>query len=290
MILKADDYGNQPSANRGIYELVKLGRLSSVGAMISFTGPQEALELQKAISQSPLTYVVSTVLHVNFQSGRPVASPEKVLSLIDSNGQFLKPEPVARAWRDYSQAIDPEHVKIELSAQIEQFYKVFGKYPDALDSHNVILAIPPVADIAMIMAQELKIPITFPYLYAESFGPGPLAAQLVHTELKEEYKRRGIATADQTFPDDNGMHIYLNSLSLEAGINLLQRGLNNLQPGVTQIVFHPVHIDEARIPTDSEEIDMARKRDYSMLINSEVGKTIENLRREKRITSYKNLT
>ncbi|HZE87230.1 MAG TPA: ChbG/HpnK family deacetylase [Methylomirabilota bacterium] len=285
VILKADDYGNQAS---GINELVEKGNLSSVGTLIAFTGKKEAEALQQSVAVSPFRET-SIVLHTNFQSGYPVSGAENVPSLVDDQGRFLRPRPIATEWEIYRAQINPDHVRRELDAQIEKFYHEFGYYPDALDSHNIILAVDPVAEIAMERAQQLAIPITFPYLYADDFGPGPLAAQVVHTKLLEEYKRRGIKTADYTYPNDNGNHIYLNSLPIEQGTQKLLQGLQALQPGVTQIVFHPVHPKKPRIPSDTQEINRGRKRDYEMLSDPRVSAEIKILHQQNRIASFKTL-
>ncbi len=280
LILKADDYGNMPEGNDGINDLVRRGLLTNVGVMITFAGEKERDDLLRAIRESPNKDLVGIVLHVNFQTGRPLSKPKDVPSLVGEDGLFKRPEPTREAWDRYAKQINPQDAERELEAQIQRFRELFGHNPDALDSHNVILAVEPVAEIAMRKAKELDIPITYPYLYTEKYD-GVLGTQVLHTQLQSEYKRRGIPTADHAFPT------YFNSMSDPIGE--MVQALDTLQPGVTQIVFHPVSPDYPSIPTDSPERFGRRLMDYKILTDSQVETRVEGLRRNGQLTSYKEM-
>ena len=139
----------------------------------------------------------------------------------------------------------------------------------------------PVAEIAMKKAEELGIPITYPYLYTESYD-GVLGTQILHEELQREYKRRGIPTADHAFP------VYFNSLSNP--VDGMIQALDHLQPGITQIVFHPVSPNYSGITTDSQGRFSRRLIDYHILTNPQVEYRIKNLGRRGQLTSYKEMS
>jgi predicted glycoside hydrolase/deacetylase ChbG (UPF0249 family) len=280
LILKADDYGDMPAANEAVNALVEQGLLTNIGVMTNIARQENADDLIRAIESSPDPDLIGIVLHTNFQTGRPVSDPEKVASLLDGDGFFKRPEPANAAWEEHARGIDPAEAEIELDAQINRFQDLFGRLPDALDSHNIILAVHPVAELAIKKAVELKLAITYPYLYADEYD-GVLAAQALHTALQQEYKVHQVPTADRAYP------VYFNA-SPDPEKAMIQ-AIDSLQPGVTQIVFHPVHPKFKNIPTDSDERYRRRLTDYHILTNPNVVSRINHLRSAGRLTSYKKL-
>lgn len=280
LILKADDYGDMAASNDAVNELVRRGLLTTVGAIVGVTQEQHAQDLLAAIDASPDPDLVSIVLHVNFQTGQPVAGAAAVPSLVGENQRFKRPVPAQPAWDEYARQLNPKDVTKELDAQINRFVKLFGRLPDALDSHNIILAVPPAAEIAIQKAEELQLAITYPYLYEQVYD-GVLAGQVLHTALRQKYVQKGIPTADHAYPR------YFNSY--DHPTEALLHAIRNLEPGVTQIVFHPIHPRYSSIATDSPDRFKRRLTDYTMLVDAEVAAEIDKLRRSGQLSSYKQL-
>lgn len=118
LILKADDYGNNPAVYNGINELVVAGCVTDVAVMITFVGSKERDLLMEAADSSPLRDKpgIGVPLHVNFVTGKPLSRPEDVPSLVDINGLFYHPQTLMSAWNEYSNRVKVDEVKKELDA------------------------------------------------------------------------------------------------------------------------------------------------------------------------------
>lgn len=283
LILKADDYGNNQAVYEGINELVKKGCVTDVAVMITFVGERERDLLMGAATQSPLRDEprIGIPLHVNFVTGTPLSRPEDVSSLVDMNGVFYHPQTLMSAWREYSARVKPDEVKREIDTQIERYRRLCGYYPHALDSHNIILAVPPADEIAMQIAQELRIPIGYPKLYVDRLNPeGPFSdIPVVYPELQKRYKERGIVVADHCFPE------YWNRYpTLDESVSRLTRVLSSLSSGVTELFFHPGHPDFIGQSTNPR-FERGRVRDFRILTHPQVREIVGTLT----LTSYKQL-
>lgn len=284
LILKADDRGHDLAVSNGIDALIENGRVTDVAVMANFTDHPQRDFLLKAIAQSPLRDKpgIGIVLHVNLVSGRPLSRSETVPSLVDSDGVFRCPaNPLISLWKEYVQTLSGEDVERELNAQIEKYYRLFGHYPHALDSHHIILAVAPADEIAMKLAQELKIPMTHPKLFADRLNKeAPFSdIQVTHQKLLDEYQKRGILTADWSVPE------YWNKYkTLEESVMHLINVLHSLKPGVTELFFHPGHPDYADWVSDPR-LERGRVRDYKTLIDTQVCEVVKTLT----LTSYREL-
>lgn len=283
LILKADDSGDEPAVYEGIIKLVAKGYITDVAVMITFMGQQEHDLLMQAAGMSPLREKpgIGIPLHVNFVTGKPLSRPEDVSSLVDINGMFYHPQTLISAWDEYSKSVKADEVRRELDAQIEKYHQVFGHYPHALDSHNIILAVPPADEIAMQIALELKIPIGYPKLYADRLNSeAPFSDILVaYPNLRDEYVRRGIVTADWCFSE------YWNRYpTLDESASRLISALSILPYGVTEFFFHPgdpEFIGQSRDP----RFERGRVRDFRILTHPKVREIVGTLS----LTSYKEL-
>jgi predicted glycoside hydrolase/deacetylase ChbG (UPF0249 family) len=281
IILKADDYGSMAVSNEATNELVRRGLITDVSVMANVAQKQNAQDLTDAISRSPDPDAVGVILHVNFQTGQPVAEAAAVPSLVDENKCFKRPTPIQSAWNEYASQLNPADVAKELNAQIDRFVELFGRLPDALDSHNIILSVPPVAEIAIIRALELQLAITYPYLYKSTYDDA-FAGQILHKDLHQEYRKKHIPTADYAYTH------YFNSY--EHPKEALIEALYHPKPGgVTQMVFHPVHPNYSGMLTDTTARFAKRLIDYNMLTDSLISEEIDKLRQRGQLTSYKQL-
>jgi hypothetical protein len=164
-------------------------------------------------------------LHLTLTSERvyyrwgPVASADKVPSLVDANGYFY------HDW-EKNQPIDAKEVEIELRAQIERALAM-GVHPTHLDSHQyrLMMSGKELFDVMLRLAHAYKLPVfvtrdwfaDYPYLQA-SLGPGDIV--LDHT-----------VTIGPEVTPEKWADFYLAALK-------------NLKPGVTEFVIHPGYDDE----------------------------------------------
>lgn len=281
IILKADDSGNDPAVYRGVNKLVAEGLITDVAVMITFMGPQERDFLLEAISQSPLKDRpgIGIPLHVNFTTGRPVAGPENVPSLVDNNGVFRRPRTLISDWTDYATTISPDDIRCELDAQIEAYHRLFGHYPHALDSHNMILAIPPVDEIAIEFAAAMKIPITVPKVYKDRLTGDPFSDLFrIDVALLEKYRTRDIVTVDW-----EEVQYWNRFRKLETSIDRFMDALLSAKAGVTSFFFHPGHPDY--LGRLDERFDRGRVRDFQILSHPRVKEVVQTIN----LTSFKEL-
>lgn len=274
IILKADDYGGDPGVRAGILELAKSKYITDVAVMVAFIGQEESDALKEAHTD------IGILLHVNFTAGRPLAGFKNVPSLVDDDGIFHRPQALISAWKEYAKNISGEDVKREINAQAERFRKLFGYYPHALDSHNIILAVAPIDEIAMRIAEDLKIPMTYPKLYADQLNPeAPFSDILVtHPSLHGRYVKRGIVTADHCFPE------YWNRFrTLDGSVRRFLDAIGSLKPGITEFFFHPGHPD---LTSADPRYERGRVRDYMILTDPRVAGKLSTLT----LTSYRELS
>lgn len=281
IILKADDSGNNQAVYRGINQLVAEGCITDVAVMITFIGSRERDFLLAAIDQSPLRDKpgIGIPLHINFVAGKPLAGFENVPTLVDANGVFRRPKTLISDWVEYASTISPDDIRRELDAQVEAYQRLFGRYPHALDSHHMILAIPPVDEIAMGIALEMKVPITIPKIYADRLTKDPFSDVFkIDKKLLEKYHTRGIVTVDW-----EEVQYWNRFRRLETSVNRVADALVSVGPGITSFFFHPGHPDY--LGCIDERFDKGRVRDFQILTHPKVREIIGTLA----LTSYKEL-
>jgi hypothetical protein len=185
-------------------------------------------------------------LHLTLTSERiyyrwgPVASADKVRSLLDGNGYFR------HDWTPTTK-IDPQEVEIELRAQIDRAYAM-GVRPTHIDSHQYRLHSTgkELFEVALRLAHQYKLPFfvtrdwfaDYPYL-ERTLGPNDVVID--HT-----------ITIDPSVPPEKWADFYQNAI-------------RNMQPGVTELVIHLAY-DDAEMRAATRERDTWgaawRQRDF----------------------------
>lgn len=282
ILLKADDRGNEMGVMRGIDDLVERGLITDVSLIIQFTKERERDLLLEAIEKSSIKDEpgIGILLHVNTVTGKPVSDPDKVSSLVNSQGVFRRPAQTTRSsWEEYAQTIKMDDVRTELEAQITQFHQVFAHYPHALDAHNMGLWFPyEAAEITMQLAEQLKIPLTAPKVFTNQSTSGPFNdVFIVDQRIRDEIKRRGIPT-----PDHASVTYWNSSDTLIESTSRLLRALGSLKPGVTEFFFHPGHPD---FESSDPRYKRGRVRDYQLLTDPLIQQRISSLP----LTSYRQI-
>ena len=218
LIVHADDLGVTHSVNAASIKALESGAVNSASIMVPCPWFPEIAEYAKTHPEMDFG------LHLTLTSERiyirwgPVASADKVRSLLDENSYFH---------HDWTPAtkIDPHEVEIELRAQIERAYAM-GVRPTHLDSHQYRLESTgkELFEVALRLAHEYKLPFfvtrdwfaDFPYL-EKSLGPEDVVID--HT-----------ITIEPTVPPAKWPDFYKNAI-------------RNMQPGVTELVIHLAYED-----------------------------------------------
>jgi len=115
LLIRCDDIGMSHSINMAAKELIESGLVFSASVMFPCSWYQEGVDLLKANPQ--ITAGVHLTLNAEWKNYRwgPVASKDKVPSLVDKDGYFF---PSRTAF--FANNPKPEEVEIELRAQIER--------------------------------------------------------------------------------------------------------------------------------------------------------------------------
>jgi predicted glycoside hydrolase/deacetylase ChbG (UPF0249 family) len=240
IIVHADDLGETHAVNAAAIKAFDAGAINSASIMVPCPWFPEMADYAKSHPEADLgLHLTITAERVYYRWG-PVASADKVPSLVDSNGYFH------HDW-DQHQAINPNDVETELRAQIERALAM-GVRPTHLDSHQyrLIMNGKDLFDVMLRVGHDYHLPIfvtkdwfaDHPYL-ASSLGPEDIV--LDHT-----------VTIEPSVAADKWDEFYL-------------KALKNLQPGVTEFVIHPGFADEElRAATRERDTWGAawRQRDY----------------------------
>src|SRR5258708_23958683 len=218
LIVHADDLGVTHSVNAASIKDLESGAVNSASIMVPCPWFPEIAEYAKTHPEMDFG------LHLTLTSERiyirwgPVASADKVRSLLDENSYFH---------HDWTPAtkIDPHEVELELRAQIERAYAM-GVRPTHLDSHQYRLDSTgkELFEVALRLAHEYKLPFfvtrdwfaDFPYLQ-KSLAPEDVLID--HT-----------ITIEPTVPPSKWPDFYKNAI-------------RNMQPGVTELVIHLAYED-----------------------------------------------
>jgi predicted glycoside hydrolase/deacetylase ChbG (UPF0249 family) len=208
LIVNADDFNLTEGVSRGILEGYRRGILTSTTAMANLPG------LESAVAPARDLPGLSVGLHVNLTFGPPVLSPERVRSLVDGTGIFVRDrEHVAHAG-------EPEEIREEVQAQARRFEQAAGMPPSHVDTHYHMHRHPAVFEAVMELAGKLRVPV-------RALAP----------EMAEAIRGRGLRCADR-LTGDVGAEAYWTVARLHGLIPALPEG-------VTEICCHPGYWDPA---------------------------------------------
>ncbi len=208
LIVNADDFGLTAGVSRGILDAHRRGIVSSTTALVNLP-PAPDLDAEAASLAG-----LGLGLHVNLSWGAPLSPAAAVPSLVDETGGF---------WRDLARLearAEPDHARRELEAQLAAFTRRFGRAPTHLDSHHHVHRLTRLAEIVLDIAVAARLP-----LRSQDAG------------FREGLRRRGARTSDHFLGADSVEPYWTTERLLDA--------LAGLPVGVTELMCHPGHYDEA---------------------------------------------
>ncbi len=235
LIVHADDLGVTHSVNAASIKALESGAVNSASIMVPCPWFPEIADYAKSHPEMDFgLHLTLTSERIYYRWG-PVASADKVPTLLDENGYFH------HDWTPTTK-IDPQEVEIELRAQIDRAYAM-GVKPTHLDSHQYRLDSTgkELFEVALRLAHQYKLPFfvtrdwfkDYPYL-EKTLGPNDIVID--HT-----------ITIDPT--------VFMEAKAApEKWAAFYNNALRNLQPGITELVIHLAY--------DNEEMRAAtRERD-----------------------------
>src|SRR3989304_6285375 len=147
LIVNADDFNLTAGVCRGIAEAHRAGIVTSTTAMVNLPGLRDNLGHIQDLR------LLGLGLHLNLTFGPPVSPAEKVRSLLGPDGRLVR-DPARQL-----ESADPEEIAREWDAQLEVFLTAVGCPPPPLHPHHARHAPPPASEIALDLAQRLRVPL-----------------------------------------------------------------------------------------------------------------------------------
>jgi predicted glycoside hydrolase/deacetylase ChbG (UPF0249 family) len=254
LIVHADDVGVTHSVNAATIKGLESGLVNSASLMVPCPWFPEIADYAKSHPGADFgIHLTLTSERVYYRWG-PVASKDKIPSLLDENGYFH---------HDWTSAIriNPKEVDLELRAQIDRAHAM-GLRPTHLDSHQYRLFAngKELFEVAVRIAHDYKLPLFIardwfadrPYLQS-TLGPADIVID--HT-----------VTIEPTVPPEKWADFY-------------RTALKNLQPGVTEFVIHLGYDnDEMKAATRERDTWGAawRQRDFDFFTSQEFRDLLSN--------------
>lgn len=234
VIVTADDFGLAVPVNAAVERAHRDGVLTTASLMVAEAATADAIARAKALPS------LRVGLHVVVVEGRPLLPPERVPDLVDANGMLSSD--LARTGVRY---FFHPRVRAQLEAEIRAQFAAFAASGLAFDHVNAQCHMhlhPTVLGIILRVARDYgRPPMRIPF---EPFGPSWRAARDARglrfanavllapwlALMKLRLRMAGVAHNDQVFGlGDSGR-------MTPARVRAL---LAQLQPGVTEIFFHP---------------------------------------------------
>jgi predicted glycoside hydrolase/deacetylase ChbG (UPF0249 family) len=247
LIVHADDVGVTHSVNAATIKALESGFVNSASIMVPCPWFPEIADHAKSHPD------IDFGLHLTLTSERvyyrwgPVASKDKVASLVDENGYFH---------HDWTAAtkINSKEVELELRAQIERALAM-GVRPTHLDSHQYRLYEngKELFEVVLRLAHEYKLPV---FVARDWFAGRPyLESSLTPSDIVLDHT----VTIPPDVPAEKWAEFYKNALK-------------NLQPGVTEFVIHLAFADDEMKAATLERDTWGaawRQRDFDFFTSQE---------------------
>jgi chitin disaccharide deacetylase len=208
LIVTADDFNLSVGVSRGILEAHQHGIVTETSVMVNLGALQDAAAMLAAAPR------LGIGLHLNITRGCPVAPPGAVGGLLGRNGQFLgAPQALPAQLRRTA-------VQAEFQAQVDTFIRAFGYLPQHLDTHHHVHQLPIVLEVLLDLAAALQLPV-----------------RSLDAPMRAAITAQGLASPAH-FLGDAGNEPFWTVTRLLATIQ-------ELQPGVTELMCHPGYFDDA---------------------------------------------
>lgn len=282
LIINADDFGLTCGVNKGIIEGYQAKVITSVSIFPNMPGYEDAIRL---LNQNPN---LSVGVHLNITCGSPISSKEKIHTLINKEGYFLKlPQLIKRLLLNQ---IDLNQIKLEFKTQIGKIISD-GILPAHIDSHQYIHVYPDVFKIVIDLSKKYNIPkVRYPYekfkvrFIKQFFSKQNLTRTLLCILLKLYTSRQVLIKNDIIVPD-NFLGIMMDT---KYPLLTFENMLRSVKEGANEIVCHPGYVDDELIKlTPYIQYVYPRRNELDTILHPRIKKLIKDLDIE--LISYKEL-
>jgi predicted glycoside hydrolase/deacetylase ChbG (UPF0249 family) len=148
LIITADDYGLCEPVNRAIEECLAAETVRATCVMANMPAYAAARFLRNNYPHA------SIGIHWNVTQGRPVLPPNKISSLVDTEGVFYRASELRRRW--WSGKVRRDELYAELCAQFERLRGLIGT-PDFWNTHQNLHVFPGLFATFVDFAEQLGV-------------------------------------------------------------------------------------------------------------------------------------
>jgi len=234
LIVNADDLGADRARNRGIFEAIEAGRVTSVSVLVNGGASEDGIRRLISYNGRP----VSVGIHINLSEGRPISPGLRRLTGPD--GDFLGKWITHRLLESREDKDLKAEIQQELSAQIEALMGT-GLPVTHLDGHQHVHVFPAVIESALEAARKYGIPwMRIP----EEYGTAVQESAKDRGETAEAGIFAHFGTAARAYLNGSGRvraadHFRGLELKGKLSVAILDRLLGNLPDGLTELMVHP---------------------------------------------------
>jgi chitin disaccharide deacetylase len=253
LIIHADDLAVAHSEDAASFDA--LDRNAATSASIIVPGPwlNEVANYAKAHPDADLGLHLALTSEWKTYRWGPVASKDKVSSLIDSEGYlWAETEPVV-------QHAKADEAELEIRAQIERALAM-GIHPTHLDSHmGALFSRPDLFATYVKLAHEYNLP------FLATLTPD------TPSSLRSKLSEKDIALDSVVIANPSVTVAGWNAFYLNA--------IKNLKPGLTELIVHLGHDDAEMQAVMVDHVDYGsawRQRDYDEITSPEFKKALED--------------
>jgi len=262
LIINADDLGADEARNRGIFEAIEAGRVTSVSILVNGDGFEDAMKRWKSLGKTD----ISLGIHINLSEGKPISRDLRILT--GQDGFFKGKQPPHSLLKQPSGIELEREIQKEINAQIHILKKC--KMPIThLDGHQHIHIAPAVLPIAVSEASKNKIQwIRIPD------EPHPSIITLMAQSDSEEeatmFSRLGMSARTFVMVSEIESCDHFRGLYLKGklDISVLDKLFKNLPMGLTELMVHPGRVaDSENIGVFSAFSTQQREKELTALLD-----------------------
>ncbi|MDO9559479.1 MAG: ChbG/HpnK family deacetylase [Syntrophales bacterium] len=233
LIIHADDLGADEARNAGIIEAIEAGSVTAASILVNGPAFQDCLQRIASINGKQLSFGV----HLNLTEGRPLSPGLETIT--GKDGCFYGKQQGHRRLMNRGDDALGKEIRREFAAQI-QALRDAGVRMDHLDGHQHVHIFPAAIDATVRTAREFGIPwIRIPE------EPPPARSMdrnnpLLNDEA-ERFCRLAAAVRIKLHGSTMKTTDHFRGLYLKGRLSLenLERTLQTLPPGLTELMVHP---------------------------------------------------
>ena len=249
LVINADDLGLAASVNRGIFDTIEGGVVTSTSLIVNMAACDDAIERLRDWRSRGDARTLSVGLHFNIVAGTPKGVCP---SLVQGTSRRFHSLPVL-AWKAFTRQIAPTDVESELEAQLARAKQVLaplGMRVSHIDSHRHVHCLPGVFEVVLRTAKRHGIGhVRHPY-ETQRLIARPRALLAAHL-------LRAVAPKER--PLDDVAFAGIGAMGSRTFANDIAALITALPAGTTELMVHPGYdsaelaaLDAYRAPRERE--------------------------------------